>query len=167
MRAASSTGRFNVSAQSDQQDVFGEMETNRQQKMARHLRMLQGADGHVGQLAIGQCWKRNLEGPDVRTANCAAERNQGAFGTLAALRPVMRTIACALQPLIVSRCVAVNWGGTELALATVRMVRAAAHHQVNYQRRDAQDARQCAHKTFCSLLLVIGGKVSLSSAKVA
>jgi hypothetical protein len=146
---------------------MGEMETNRQQKTARGLVLLLGADGHAAKLAIGQCCKRSLERTDERTANCAAERNQGAFGTLAALRPVMRTIASALQPLLVSRCVAVNWGGTKLALATVRMVRAAAaHHQVNYQQRDAQDARQCAHTTPCSLLFAIGDEVSLPLAEV-
>ena len=126
MCAASSKGRFNESAQSNQQDLIGEMETNRQQKTARGLGMLLGADGHAGKLAIGQCCKGCLEGRDERTANCAAWRNQGAFDTLAALCPVMRMIASALRALLVRRCVAVNWGGTKLALATVRMVRAAA-----------------------------------------
>ena len=49
-----------------------------------------------------------------------------------------------------------------LLLATVRMVRAAAHHQVNHQRRGVKYARQCAHTTPCSLLFVIGDKVPRS-----
>ena len=44
-----------------------------------------------------------------------------------------------------------------LALAAVRIVRAAAHHQVNYQHRDAQDAGQADHTI--PHLPVIGGKV--------
>ena len=108
MRAASSKGRFNESAQSNQEDLIGEMETNRQQKTARGLGMLLGVDGQAGKLAFRQCYKGCLEGPDERTANCAARRNQGAFATLAAPRPVMRMIASALQALIVSRCAAVN-----------------------------------------------------------
>ena len=64
MRAASSKGRFNESAQSNQQDLIGEMETNRQQKTARGLGMLLGADGHAGKLAIGQCYKGCLGGRD-------------------------------------------------------------------------------------------------------
>ena len=52
-------------------------------------------------------------------------------------------------------------------LAALRMVRTAAHHQVNYQHRDAQDAGQPAIQLPISLLFVIGGKVSLSSAELA
>ena len=169
MRAASSKGRFNENAQSNQQELIGEMETDWQQKTARGLGMLLGADGHAGKLTIWQRDKGCLEGRDDRTANCAAWRNQGAFDTLTAMCPMMRMIASALRALLVSRCVAVNWQGTKLALAIVRIVRAtaAAHHQVNYQRRDAQDSRQCAHTTPCSLLFAIGDKVSLSSVEAA
>ena len=99
------------------------------------------ADGHAMKLAIRQRNKGYLEGRDERTASCPARGNQRAFDTLAALRPVMRIIAYTLRALLVRRCAAVNWGGTKLALATARMARAAAHHQVDYQRRDAQDAR--------------------------
>ena len=89
MRAASSTSRFNVSAPSDQQDVIGEMEANRQEQMARRLGMLQGADGRAGELAIGQGSERCLEEPDERTARCPAGENERAFDTLAARCPVM------------------------------------------------------------------------------
>ena len=141
------------------------MKTNRQEKTARGLGMLLGADGQAGKLAIGQCYKGCLEGRDERTANCAAWRSQGAFETLAALCPVMRIIASTPRALLVRPCVAVNSGGRKVALAAVRMVRATAtaHHQVIYQHRDAQDARQYdAHTTPCFLLFVIGDKVSLS-----
>ena len=44
-----------------------------------------------------------------------------------------------------------------LALAAVHILRAAAHHQVNYQDRDAQNAGQAGHAI--PHLPVIGGKV--------
>ena len=126
--------------------------------------MLLGADGHGGKLAIGQCDRRYLERWNEQAVDCAAWRNQGASDTLATPCPVMRMITSALRALLVKRCVAVDWEGTVLALATVRTVcaaatAAAAHRQVNYQRRDTQDARKCAHTTPCSLLFVIGDQV--------
>lgn len=167
MCAASSKGQFNENAQSNQQDLIGEMETNRQQKTARGLGMLLGADGHARKRAIGQCCNRCLESRDERTADFAATRNQGAFGSLAAMCPVMRIIASARRALLMRNSVAVNWGVTKIALATVRMVRAVAHHQVDDKHCDAQDPRQCAHITPYSLSFVIDSKVSLSLVEVA
>jgi hypothetical protein len=91
-----------VSAQSDQQDVIGEMETNRQPKMARRLGMLQGAAGRAGELAIGQGSEGCLEEPEERTARGPAWKNQRAFDTLAALCSVMRMIAAAPRALLVA-----------------------------------------------------------------
>jgi hypothetical protein len=167
MRAASNTGRLNVSEQSNQQDVIGEMETNRQQKMARRLGMLQGADGRASELAIGRGSEGCLEEPEERTARCPAGENQRAFDTLAALGPVMRMIAAAPRALLAACCFTVDRRGMQLAPTTVRMVRTtAAHRQVNCQRRNAQDVRQCAHTTSCSFLLAIGDRVSLPLAEV-
>ena len=144
MRAASSKGQFNKSAQSNQQNLIGEMETNGHQETARGPESLQGADNHPGTLFIGQCCEGCLKRRNGRTGNCAARRSQGAFATLAVLCPVM--IAYALRASPVRRWLA-SCGGAILALAALRMVRTAAHHQVNYQRRDAQDAGQSGHAT--------------------
>ena len=101
-------GRFNVSAQSDQQDVIGEMETNRQQKTARGPGMSPGAGSEAANLTIRPGRQERVEGPDERSASCAARRSQGAFDALATLCPGMRTFTSALRALPARRCVARN-----------------------------------------------------------
>ena len=76
-------------AQSDQQDVIGEMETNRQQRMAGRRGMPLGADSDAAILTVGPGRQERVEGPDERPASSAARRSPGALDAWAALCPVM------------------------------------------------------------------------------
>lgn len=145
--AASNRGQFKESSQSNQQDLIGEMKTNGQQETTRGPGLLVQAACQPQDVGLGQygegCLERRTECP----ANGSARRDQGAFATLALPGPAMRMIATTFRALPLECCVAMSWRGGMLALAAVRMVRAAAHHQVNYQHRDAQDAGQPDHTT--------------------
>ncbi|MHB0956243.1 MAG: hypothetical protein ACYC0X_07680 [Pirellulaceae bacterium] len=70
----------------------------------------------------------------------------------------MRMIASTFRAFSLKSRVAMNCPAGMLALAAVRVMRAAAHHQVNYQHRDAQDTGQAGH-TKNSSFTRIGGSV--------
>ena len=91
--------------------------------------------------------KNAWTGGTNESADCAVRRNKGALGALAVLRPMMRMVAAAVGALTIMRCITVSRGRAILALAAVRMVRAAAHRQVNHQRRGDEDAAQPGHTT--------------------
>jgi hypothetical protein len=147
--AASSLGQFNKSAQSNQQDLIGEMETNRQEKPARGEGVLLAANADQRKLFIEQRYEECLEGQGERIADGAVRGNKRAFFPLTVLRPVMRMVRALAGTLPVMRCITVSRGWAILAFAGVGMVRAAAHRKVNHQRRSDQDAAQPSHTTFC------------------
>jgi hypothetical protein len=121
---------LNESGQSNQQDLIGEMKTNRQHKATGASEFAMQASGSQRTPVIEQrcewCLKRREQG----TAICTAYRNEIALTTSAVMRPVMRLIASALHTLSVQRWVAMNCGEAELCLATVRMWQAAAQHRL-------------------------------------
>lgn len=71
MRAASIMDQFNKSAQSNQQDLIGEMETNRQEKPARGEGVLLAANADQRKLVVGQLGGECLERRDERITDGA------------------------------------------------------------------------------------------------
>ena len=148
MRAAPSRGQFNKRAQSNQQDLIGQMETNRQQQPARGQGALLAADAGQRKPRIEQRGEECLERGNQRVTHHSVRRNERAPFPLAVLRPVMRMVRSLTGALTVRGSVTVSRQWAIPAVAGVRMVRAAPHHQVNYQRRGDQDATQPGHKIF-------------------
>jgi len=75
-RAALGSGQFNKSAQSNQQDLIGEMETNRQEKPARGEGVLLAANADQRKLVIEQRYEECLEGQDERITDGAVRGNK-------------------------------------------------------------------------------------------
>ena len=61
----------------------------------------------------------------------------------------MRMVPAAFGALTIVRTITLSRRGAILGVPGVRMVRAATHHQVDYQRRGDQDAAQPGHKDPC------------------
>jgi len=93
MRAVSHGGRFNESARSNQQDLIGQVEADRQQKVSRVRGMLPRADDHAAKVAIRQGERECRQGPNERAASGAALSNERASDILAALCPITRMVA--------------------------------------------------------------------------
>lgn len=142
------------------------MEANGQQKTPRGQGLVLQAHWQTRKVGIRQHCDRCLERRTEWFANWAARRGPETVATLAVARPLVGRIASTLRALPVNCCVAVGNTGCVLALTTMHMVRVAAHHQVNYQHRDAQVVGQPDHTTTAPSSPVIGGKVSPSSGKV-
>ena len=149
MRAASSAGQFNKSVQSNQQDLIGEMETNRPQEPACGKEAPVGGVANQRRQVIGQRCRECLERRDKPITDCAVRGDHGTLAPLAALRPMMRMADPSTGALTVRRRSPLSRDQAIPAVAGVRMVRAAAHHQVNHERRGAQDAAQPGHKIPC------------------
>ena len=147
MRVASNRCQCNESAQSNQQDLIGEMETNGQQMPTHDPGLFVQADCQPREAGMGQCCEGCLTRQTEGATNHSARRGQGAFAALALPGPMMRMIASTFRALPLKCRVTMSCRAGILALAAVRIVRAAAHHQVNYQHRDAQDTGQPDHTT--------------------
>jgi len=111
--------------------------------------VLLAAHADQRKLVIEQRYEECLEGQDERITDGAVRGNKRAFFPLTVLRPMMRMVRALTGTLPIRRCITVSRGWAILAFAGVRMVRAAAHRQVNHQRRGDQDAAQPSHITLC------------------
>jgi len=129
MRAVSSLGRFNESAQSNQQDLIGEMETNRQQEPACGKESLVGGVADQRRQVIQQRCGECLERRDKPITDCAVRGDNAALAPLAVLRPMMRMTHPSTGALTIRRPSTLSRDRAIPAIAGVRMVRAAAHRQ--------------------------------------
>lgn len=146
-RAASCPAGFNGSDQSNQQDLIGQVEADRQQKPARWEALLRRGASRRKRVSQQQC-ERRLRRRGQRVNDRATGRNHGAFGPLAILRPMMCVVCVLTTPILAlpsrrgrflgRRCLS-------LTVTCVRMVAATAHRQVDHQERGNRDAAQQNH----------------------
>jgi hypothetical protein len=142
--------RPNRSAQSDQQDLIGEMKTNRQEQPARGPGVLLGAGAHPQRPVVEQRSDECVERRGERITDGAARGKEGACGLVAVVQPVMRVARPNTRTV---RALAIRMRSPPirrritLAILGVPMVRAAAHHQVNHKTRGDHDAAQLGHAT--------------------
>ncbi len=142
------------------------MEANGQQETPRGQGLVLQAHWQTRKVGIWQYSDRCLEERTERFVNWSAWRGPETSATLAVASLVGR-MASTIRALPVKGWGAAGNTGGVLALTSMHTVRAAAHHQVDYQYRDAQVVEQPGHTTTTPSSPVIGGKVSLSSGKVA
>lgn len=149
MRAAPSAGQFNKSAPSNQQDLIGEMQTNRQQEPACGKETLPGGVANQRRQVIEQRRGECLERRDKPIPDCAVRGDNGTLASLAVVRPMMGMVHPAPGALTIRRRSTLSRERAIHAVAGVRMVRTAAHREVSHKQRGGQDAKLPGHRTLC------------------
>jgi hypothetical protein len=153
MRAASSWGQFNKSAQSNQQDLIGKMEPNRQQKPARGEEVLLGENARRRRNVVEQRRDPCLAKLEYRRGNGVVRgANKRTLHASALVRPVMMVVGLTLLVMRVpvagrASVIPRPLGRPRIAcLGTiVRMMRAAPRDEVNHQNRGTQIVQQTGH----------------------
>lgn len=153
LRAASNPSQFNKSAQSDQQDLIGEMETNRQQKPACVEEVLLGRHRRRRRNIVEQRRDLRLAKLENRLRNGVVRgANKHTLYALALVRPVMMVVGLTLLVMRVpvarrASVTARSFGMPSVGcLGTiVPMMRAAPHNEVNHQNRGTQIVQQTGH----------------------
>ena len=153
MRAASRPHQANKSAQSDQQDLIGEMETNRRQEPARGKEVLRGEDVQRNKRSVQQRSDKCLARLSERLGNGVIRgANKQTLYALALLMPLMMVLGFAffvMRVPLARRAAIIARLGRMPRIAGLRaivgMMRAAPHHEVNHQNRGTQTMNQFGH----------------------
>lgn len=143
--AASNPSQFNESAQSNQQDLIGKMEPNRQQKPAGVQSVLLGENTQQHRIFVE--YRRDMY--QARLEQYLGDRvvrgaNIRTLYTLTLVRPVMMvgglTLLAMRVPVTRRTLIPHSLGMSGIASlrAIVCMVHAAAHHEVDHQDRRTQ-----------------------------
>lgn len=153
-RAASSLRQFNKSAQSNQQDLIGKMEPNRQEKPARGEEVLLGENAQRRRNVVKYRREVCLARLEKRLGNGVVRAaNKRTLYALALVRPVTMVgglILLVLRVPVARRASVIPHplGMRRIAcLGTiVRVVRAATHDEVNRKNHGTQTVQQTGHR---------------------
>lgn len=129
-------------ANSNQQDLIRQMETDRRHETALAMELVMEPGLAQREPCIGRPCDARLEYGRERSAHDAPGRSERAFAASAVRRAVPILMASAPQPRTISP-------GTTVRVPVrfaARLARAAAHHKVECQHRVAQDARKTCHR---------------------
>jgi hypothetical protein len=147
--AASTWDQSKKSAQSNQQDLIGEVETNRQQKPARRkAALLQGEVKRGGNVVQQRNDWHLLELQYGLGNSFARGANVGTPFALAILLAVMRMVRFAARTLTARPGALLGGNRLAPACAIVRVMCAASHHKVESDRHSREDLKQPVHTTF-------------------